>query len=278
VDGQLLAVKVLEKSRSELDNPHLIEVFTEVSILEVCIGDRRVSQLIDYGCTSESYYIVMEFYPATLKGWRKKCEDPPQNMLLRVYREFLNCCTVLRERRINHFDIKCDNVMLDRHGFPALADFGEAMSYKNETNCYTMLNKGTEWIKSPEMLSIAPNSAVTNPTFDRRRKVGAGPASDIWSIGCLFYELVTGEFLFVDADWSRFFLRVTTPHTPILTEENRQALKCEKYCTFLEFVLQKSVGRRPILREVIVKFDEMFPDAREGELPVLKMPDYPRVM
>ncbi|OHT08162.1 hypothetical protein TRFO_23449 [Tritrichomonas foetus] len=273
----LYAVKVLEKSRNELDNPHLIEVYTEVSILEVCKGDRRVTQLIDYGCTADSYYIVQEFYPSTMKGWRKKYiarnEKPPEAMLIRIYREFLQACTVLTDHRINHFDIKCDNVMLDRDGYPALADFGEAMCYKNELNCFTLLNKGTEWIKSPEMLSIALNSSATNPNYDRRKRVGAGPASDIWSIGCLFFELMTGDFLFLDSDWSRFFLRITDPKKKLLNEENLAALDHnQKYISFLEFVLQRSVRHRPDLQQVIVKFDEMFPDAMNGPLPKLEMP------
>ena len=277
IENTLFAVKVLEKSRNELDNPHLIEVYTEVSILEVCKGDRRVTQLIDYGCTTDSYYIVQEFYPSTMKGWRKKYlqrnEKPPEDMLLRLYREFLRACTVLTDHRINHFDIKCDNVMLDKDGYPALADFGEAMCYKNEMNCFTMLNKGTEWIKSPEMLSIALNSSTTNPNYDRRKRVGAGPASDIWSIGCLFFELITGEFLFLDSDWSRFFLRITDPKKELLNEDNLALLDHnKKYITFLEFVLQRSVRHRPDLQQVIVKFDEMFPDAMKGPLPKLEMP------
>lgn len=278
-EGTLYAVKVLEKSRNEFDNPHLVEVFTEVSILEVCKGDRRVTQLFDYGCTADSYYIVMEFYPSTMKGWRKKYikmnEKPPEAMLLRLYREFLKNCTVLTTHRINHFDIKCDNVMLDKDGYPALADFGESMSYKNELNNITLLNKGTEWIKSPEMLSIALNSYATNPNYDRRKRVGAGPASDIWSIGCLFFELMTGEFLFLDSDWSRFFLRITNPTKDLLTEENLALLNHnKKYSTFLEFVLQRSVLHRPDLQQVIVKFDEMFPDALNGPLPQLEIPKF----
>jgi serine/threonine protein kinase len=198
--------------------------------------------------------------------------QPDHSMLLRLYREFLQCCTVLTEKRINHFDIKCDNVMLDRFGAPALADFGESMRYDSEENCYTRLNKGTEWIKSPEMLSIAINSSKSNPKFDRRKKIGAGPASDVWSIGCLFFELMTGEFLFLDTDWSRFYLRITDSTNQLITLQNKEALGSEEYCKFLEFVLQRSVAQRPDLNEVIVRFDEMFPNATKGDLPQLSMP------
>lgn len=279
-NDKTLAVKILEKSRNTVDNPHLIEVFTEVSILEFCKGDRRVTQLIDYGCTADSYYIVMEFYPSNLKSWRKKLSNSENgttqiDVLLRVFREFLNCCTILTEHRINHFDIKCDNVMLDCEGHPAIADFGESMSYKNEHNCYTLLNKGTEWIKSPEMLSIALNSSATNPNYDRRKKVGAGPASDIWSIGCLFYELMTGEYLFLDSDWSRFFFRITDNKKPLLTDKNKAMLDNNpKFISFIEFILQRSVRHRPDLQQVIVKFDEMFPGSMKGPLPVVKMPNF----
>ena len=188
--------------------------------------------------------------------------------ILRLYHEFLNSATVLTEKKINHFDIKCDNVMLDYEGHPALADFGESMCYTGEKNSYSLLNKGTEWIKSPEMLSIALNSAVCNPNYDRRRNVGAGPPSDIWSIGCLFYELVTGEFLFVDSDWSRFFLRITNNKEKLINQESKERLPDDpRYERFLEFVLQRSARRRPDLHQVISKFDEMFPEAIQGKFP-----------
>ncbi|OHT14031.1 CAMK family protein kinase [Tritrichomonas foetus] len=281
VEGKDLAVKILEKSRTEFDNPRLIEVFTEVTILEMCKGDRRVTQLHDYGCTADSYYIVMEFYPTTLKSWRKsflgnpgeedsKPKPAPIETCLRIFKEFLNCATILTDHKINHFDIKCDNVMLDCDGMPALGDFGESMLYNSEKNCYTLLNRGTEWIKSPEMLSIALDSSASNPKYDRLKKIGAGPASDVWSIGCLFFELITGEYLFIDSDWSRFFMRITNNDEPILTEEKIKMLPDDpRYKNFIEFVLQRNVRRRPNIRQLIVKFDEMFPDASKAPLPVI---------
>jgi serine/threonine protein kinase len=118
------------------------------------------------------------------------------------------------------------------------------------------------------MLSIALNSTVTNPNFDRTRKMGAGPACDIWSIGCLFYELFTGRYLFADSNWSRFFLRITEGNQPLLTEANRKELpKDPRFARFLELVLQRDRRARPSLSQILSKFDELFPDARKFSLP-----------
>ena len=38
---------------------------------------------------------------------------------------------------------------------------------------------------------------------------GTDASSDVWSLGCLLFELATGEYLFADGDWSRFYQRVT---------------------------------------------------------------------
>jgi serine/threonine protein kinase len=95
----------------------------------------------------------------------------------------------------------------------------------------------------------------------------------VWSIGCLFYELLTGEFLFLDSDWSRFFLRITDSGKALLTQESLEKLPPdERFGQFIAFVLQRNVRRRPTLAQVIARFDEMFPDARNGPLPKVQPP------
>lgn len=70
-------------------------------------------------------------------------------------------------------------------------------------------NRGTEYIKSPEMLKCALADNKGRSDYDRRKNEGAGAASDVWSLGCLLFELVAGHFLFFDPDWICFFMRIT---------------------------------------------------------------------
>lgn len=46
------------------------------------------------------------------------------------------------------------------------------------------------------MLTLTIKRKRESDTYDRRKKVGTNRASDIWSLGCLLYEILTGDFLF----------------------------------------------------------------------------------
>lgn len=49
------------------------------------------------------------------------------------------------------------------------------------------------------MLTLAINSNKEGDKYDRRKKVGTTRSSDIWSLGCLLYEILTNEFLFLNS-------------------------------------------------------------------------------
>ena len=71
------------------------------------------------------------------------------------------------------------------------------------------MDRGTECIKSPEMLTISAATDAARPQYDRRKRTGTNSQSDVWSLGCLLYELIVGEYLFRDEEWSRFYVRLT---------------------------------------------------------------------
>ena len=63
-------------------------------------------------------------------------------------------------------------------------------------------------------------------------QVGAGKASDVWSLGCLLFEIVGGIMLFYDDDWIRFFMRVTSESDPSFVSLSLSALVFLSPCFF----------------------------------------------
>jgi serine/threonine protein kinase len=157
---------------------------------------------------------------------------------LHVFSMVLDAYCALAATGVVHFDLKCDNVLVEPLGGTgaplvetladpealgfgvAICDFGESVVASSAGDAggdagparqspMVFDSRGTECVKAPEMLLIANARRKDHPGYDRRRRAGAGVAADVWALGCLLYELVTGEYLFHDEDYSRFFVRLT---------------------------------------------------------------------
>ncbi|EER20318.1 hypothetical protein Pmar_PMAR010052 [Perkinsus marinus ATCC 50983] len=279
-DTEVVAVKLVNRNPNIRDRCVLYDVYNEVTCLEEGRFDDYMTEIYDYGFDGSSYWIVMRFYTMTLTKWRARLGQPLEDHLLdllETYRKILTAVGKLHRDGLVHYDLKCDNIMVLDHGSArasdisvVLADFGESRVLEGPQNAdLCVRNRGTEFVKPPEMLTIERALRRDDAAFDRRKSVGTTTASDVWSVGCMLYELITGQYLFYNDDWIRFYMRLTggperaarygspavAAPIDILTDDNIQMLDNNAcLCDFLRFMLVRDPQCRPTIPAVLHRF------------------------
>ena len=286
-EPSIVAIKKTELEQNIFSPCHLFDIFTEVTALEALRLENCVTQLYDYGCDDEYYYIVMKRYPISLKKWRIQQKQSLKEMLptyLSIFKDVLHAVQIIHNNKITHYDLKCDNILLDfvsnfkenntydvdvtdeNENYSIciiVADFGECRMFLNEVDEHCTRSRGTDVIKSPEMLKhFGYQIRKEDDNYDRRKKVGTTRSSDIWSLGCLFYELLTGNFLFeeIQDNYLEFMYKIDKSSiSELLTEKKLCLIDNNPYLVdFLKFMLVKNQTYRPNIDTVIKRFEHVY--------------------
>ena len=302
-EPNIVAIKKTELEQNIFSPCHLFDIFTEVTALEALRLENCVTQLYDYGCDDEYYYIVMKRYPISLKKWRIQQKQPLKEMLptyLSIFKDVLHAVQIIHNNKITHYDLKCDNIVLDfvsnfkeSNTYDVdvtdenendsiciiVADFGECKMFLNEVDEHCTRSRGTDVIKSPEMLKhFGYQIRKEDDNFDRRKKVGTTRSSDIWSLGCLFYELLTGNFLFeeIQDNYLEFMYKIDKSSiNELLTEKKLSLIDNNPYLVdFLKFMLVKNQTYRPNIDTVIKRFEHVYALLEGGTGAMLQKRDF----
>ncbi len=255
--------------------------------------------------SADALILVLEEFKCSLKQWRLRHDDRQwmrAPTYWAIFREIVVACMDVLEAGVVHFDIKSDNILLNpldgvsedafwrgtmsgsrlqmllkKSGSQpqlafrvVLADFGESVFFpggiEGAMNGCTQVARGTDLFKSPEQLLVG-GAQIHQNGFDRRRRHhGAGAVSDVWSLGCLLYELFTGTTLFSDSDWLQLAARVTTPGTQLITPDKHALIAgIPEVGEMLSFMLVRDPSMRPTLADVLRKLDSLsFNDSQSG--------------
>eukprot|EP00760_Papus_ankaliazontas_P017041 PhM_4_TR17010/c0_g1_i2/m.96774/K11229/BCK1; mitogen-activated protein kinase kinase kinase len=151
-------------------------------------------------------------------------------------RDILNGLAYLHANNIVHRDLKAANVLLTEHGTCKLADFGTAVALSNG-NVITGTTHGTLCFMAPEVLNDS----------------GHDWHCDIWSLGCLLMELVTGHrpFYHVGHNHPAEVLNYVSHLTPDDTV-NLDVFEDEKLVSFLGACLAVNPLLRPSCETLLV--------------------------
>jgi hypothetical protein len=176
--GRTVALKVLSPQLSS--DPSFIERFTREARALAQLSHPNIVAIFDSGVHDGVPYLVMEYVDGTplrkmLAARKLSSEDA-----LRLVPQICDALQYAHRHGIVHRDIKPENILIDREGRVKIADFGLAKLAEPDQTRITRTNvvMGTPHYMAPEQ--------IENPSAVDHR-------ADIYSLGVIFYEMLTGE-------------------------------------------------------------------------------------
>ncbi|XP_064600510.1 cyclin-dependent kinase-like 1 [Liolophura sinensis] len=175
--GQLIAIKKFVESE---DDPLIKKIaMREIRMLKQLKHPNLVN-LIEVFRRKKRLHLVFEYVDHTvLNELDRNPRGVPEHMVKKIIHQTIQAVNFCHQHNCIHRDVKPENILITRQGIIKLCDFGFARLLTGPGDEYTDY-VATRWYRAPELL-------VGDTQY--------GPPVDIWAIGCVFAELLTGQAL-----------------------------------------------------------------------------------
>jgi serine/threonine-protein kinase len=189
----------------------------------------NIVQVFDTGEADGCPYFSMEYLEGGSLADRARAEPLPPRRAAEVVEALARAIHHAHERGVIHRDLKPSNVLLDSGGTPKVADFGLARLLDADvTRTASQVVLGTACYMAPEQAA------------GRSRDVG--PATDVYGLGAVLYELLTGRPPVEGDSWAAVLERVRTAE-PVEPRRRRPEVSRD-----LEAVCLKALAKEPARR------------------------------
>lgn len=182
--SKLVAIKVLSQYLS--NDTSFIERFKNEAQILSSFRHQNIVYMIDFAQEKETSYLVMDFIDGyTVKQMLEQTGPFSLKIATNIIKGVANALSYTHRKGIIHRDIKSSNIMIDGNGRVLVTDFG-----LSKENSFTDIKEvPTEFAGT--LSYIAPEQLDS--------KVGkVDERTDIYSLGIVFYEMVTGKLPFSD--------------------------------------------------------------------------------
>ena len=174
-----VAIKLLRPDYSH--DGAFVKRFQQEAMTVARLNNPNIVRVYDYGEYNGSSYIVMELVEGlSLEQILEERGPLPINDAIRYMIEVCNAVEAAHHAGLVHRDLKPGNILLDADGHVKVVDFGIARAAGGSQMTTTGTTIGTAAYFSPE----------------QAQGLEIGPASDIYALGVVLYELLTGRLPF----------------------------------------------------------------------------------
>jgi tRNA A-37 threonylcarbamoyl transferase component Bud32 len=239
-DNEVYALKRIKLNTT--DEREVTNYRNEIKLLESLRGSKYIVNIVDseVNLRKKEILVVMEKGEIDLNQmlqqlWEKG-EKPNENFLRLTWEHMLEAVHSVHEKRIVHGDLKPANFLFV-NGKLKLIDFGIAKTISNDTtNIMRDSQVGTLNYMSPEaildtsqMKDMGYGSGSSSSNDEPCLKLGR--ASDIWSLGCILYQMVYGKTPFAHLNVIQKLQQIVNPALPIKFPEHEngalvESMKC----------------------------------------------------
>ena len=265
--SQLFATKKVSKQK--IESPSIKKYFiNEVTILKE-LQHKNIIKLEEIRQTVHNFYIITEFYNGgslcdCLRKHRMIRGKPfSEEVVQHLMRQILDALKYLHSKRIIHRDLKLDNMLInfesedDKNNLNMLKaevkiiDFGFATYLDNSGLRYSIL--GSPINMDPILLTKLINQNVSN-------LIGYSEKADIWSLGTVCYELITGKVIFHAQNLLDLvrLVEIGTYHIPTdLSQETVSFLESMLQYTSKYRLSAEELANHPFLTKNVYEFNKI---------------------
>lgn len=235
------------------DDQRIIERFQREAKVAAAIEHSGICPVYDIGAIDGIHYLTMPFIEGVPLSQKLQSDGPrtPDEAVSLVLR-LSQTMQMMHQRGVIHRDLKPSNILLRLSGEPVVMDFGLARSFSGlDRLTASGAPVGTPYYMSPEQIM--------------GRQAELGPATDVYSLGVILFELLTGQVPFV-GDLHAVYGHILHAEPPAPSTlrpglDSRLDAVCRK-------ALAKSVAERyPSMAEFAEALAELAPHDRTVPLP-----------
>ena len=207
-----VAIKVISSSLT--NDPDTIKRFQREVKIQCSLDHPNIVTVIDFSKTREGrYFFVMGYVEGkSVKNMIKEQGKFSLDSFYELASQMLDGMEYAHQKGIIHRDIKGDNVIVASMGHQQIVkilDFGIAKLWQGQE-----ISKDDTYQTQQGMVLGTP--AYMSPEQAKGEKDKIGPGSDIYSLGIVFYQMLTGKLPFEsDTPWGYLHKHATQPPRPL---------------------------------------------------------------